>query len=141
MCDRMEQRKESTEIRICYGTEIEASSAYRWVEGMITCFYLYNEKYSFDSDEASHGDPFQLFILNYNEYIRDYDKNIFLERYPDCTKGIILCGSNGGQSVLMNTGFQLSRILVRDSNWYKENRTLLFFIQKINRVSDDASSP
>ena len=47
-----------------------------------------------------------------------------LERYPDCAKGIILCGSNGGQSGLMNTGFQLSRILVRDSNWYKENRAL-----------------
>ena len=84
MRDRMEQIKESTEIRISYGTQTEASSAYPWVEGVITCFYLYNEEHSLDSDEASHGDPFQLFILNYNECIRDYDKSLFLERYPDC---------------------------------------------------------
>ena len=47
-----------------------------------------------------------------------------MERYPLCADGIILCGSNGGQAALMKTGFNLSKILVRDSNWYKENRTL-----------------
>jgi alpha-beta hydrolase superfamily lysophospholipase len=47
-----------------------------------------------------------------------------MERYPLSADGIILCGSNGGQPHLMKTGFNLSKILVRDSNWYKENRTL-----------------
>ena len=80
----MELKKETTEIWISYGTEDEASAAYPFVKDAITCFYLYLEKFSFDSDEASRGDPFQLFILNYNEYIRAYDINLLLNRYPDC---------------------------------------------------------
>ena len=40
-----------------------------------------------------------------------------MERYPLSADGIILCGSNGGQPHLMKTGFNLSKILVRDSNW------------------------
>ena len=80
----MNPLKESTEIRISYGTENETSTVYPWVECMITCFYLYNEKFHFDSDETSRNDPFQLYILNYNEHLRYYDKDLLLDRYPDC---------------------------------------------------------
>ena len=47
-----------------------------------------------------------------------------LERYPECAKGIILCGSNGGQEALMKNGFRLSKLLVRDKNWYEESPLL-----------------
>ena len=48
----------------------------------------------------------------------------FMERYPLCTDGIILCGSNGGQALLMKTGYTLARSLVHDRNWYRVNPTL-----------------
>ena len=48
----------------------------------------------------------------------------FIERYPDCTSGIIICGSNGGQAGLMKTGYNLARVLVHDHNWYQPNTAL-----------------
>lgn len=48
----------------------------------------------------------------------------FMERFPLATDGIILCGSNGGQALLMKTGYQLARSIVHDHNWYRENPTL-----------------
>ena len=40
----------------------------------------------------------------------------FMERFPLATDGIILCGSNGGQALLMKTGYQLARTIVHDHN-------------------------
>ena len=48
----------------------------------------------------------------------------FMERFPLTTDGIILCGSNGGQALLMKAGYRLARNIVHDHNWYKENPTL-----------------
>lgn len=48
----------------------------------------------------------------------------FMERYHDCTSGIILCGSNGGQAALMRFGYRLARALVHDWNWFETNSTL-----------------
>ena len=82
----MEHMEESTEIRISYGNEDEAASAYPYVEGMIKCFYLYHEGYSFDldGDEDARSDLFRLFVLDYGECIRDCDQDQLLEKYPDC---------------------------------------------------------
>lgn len=48
----------------------------------------------------------------------------FMERYHNCTAGLILCGTNGGQARLMKTGYRLARTLVHDHNWYQPNPTL-----------------
>ncbi len=48
----------------------------------------------------------------------------YLETFPGTTDGIILCGSNGGQALLMKVGHLLARGMVHDRNWYKENPTL-----------------
>lgn len=48
----------------------------------------------------------------------------FIEKYHNCTSGIILCGSNGGQAGLMKTGYRLARNIVHDHNWYHPNPTL-----------------
>ena len=43
----------------------------------------------------------------------------FMERFHNCTSGIILCGSNGGQAALMRFGYRLARTLVHDWNWFE----------------------
>ena len=48
----------------------------------------------------------------------------FMERFHNCTSGIILCGSNGGQAALMRFGYRLARTLVHDWNWFETNSTL-----------------
>lgn len=48
----------------------------------------------------------------------------YMETFPRTTDGIILCGSNGGQALLMKAGYLLARGLVHDRNWYKDNPTL-----------------
>ena len=48
----------------------------------------------------------------------------FMERFPLATDGIILCGSNGGQALLMKAGSLLAGSIVHDHNWYNENPTL-----------------
>ena len=40
----------------------------------------------------------------------------FLEKYPNEIAGAVICGSNGGQGLLMKTGFRLSKLLVGKEN-------------------------
>ncbi|MDO5134215.1 MAG: hypothetical protein Q4D81_14730 [Eubacteriales bacterium] len=84
---QMMQRKQKgfSQIRISYESMFEAADAYPWVEGMIKCFYLYQDEELCDMDEASRSDPFQLLILNYNEIIKGYDKDKLIKKHaPDC---------------------------------------------------------
>lgn len=48
----------------------------------------------------------------------------FMERFHDCTSGIILCGSNGGQAGLMKMGYRLAKSIVHDHNWYQPSPIL-----------------
>lgn len=52
----------------------------------------------------------------------------FMERYPGKADKIILCGSNGGQRILMKLASLLANIVVNKSNWEKP----VPFIQKLS---------
>ncbi|MBR0406286.1 MAG: hypothetical protein IJI68_13955 [Eggerthellaceae bacterium] len=76
--------EEKTEIKISFRNENDAAAAFPYVEGAVTCFYLYKDGFFSDSEEAVRNDPFQLYVMNFNEIIRDYDKDKLLSEHPDC---------------------------------------------------------
>ena len=76
--------KEKTEIRISFIDEQWASYAYPFVEGMIICFYLYNEKAFQKDPKAVRDDPYQLLVLHYNDTILNYDRDELLSKYSEC---------------------------------------------------------
>lgn len=47
-----------------------------------------------------------------------------LERYPLAADGVILCGSNGGQSGLMQAGYAMAKLLVNKNNRNKPSPVL-----------------
>lgn len=74
----------ATEIRISFENEKDAAAAYPYVEGVVICYYLYDDGIFRNEDEAVRGDPFQLFVMNYNEIIRDHDRGRLMRAHPDC---------------------------------------------------------
>lgn len=81
----LQELKGFTQIRIGYGSEDEALSAYPWVEGMVKCFYLYQDGMLYDQPEAVGSDLFQLLILNWIETIKYYNKDtLIMKNDPVC---------------------------------------------------------
>ena len=76
--------EDKTEIRISFIDEEWASYAYPFVEGMIICFYLFNEKVFQDDPKDVRDDPYQLLVLHYNDTIVNYDRDKLMSKYPDC---------------------------------------------------------
>ena len=76
--------EEKTEIRISFRDENTASAAYPYMEVAVTCFYLYKEGFYSDSEEAVRDDPFQLYVLNYNEIMREHGTEKLLSEHPEC---------------------------------------------------------
>ena len=70
----------------------------------------------------ARGNGLRTFLLGHS--MGSFMVQSFMERFPLATDGIILCGSNGGQALLMKAGHILARNIVHDRNWYKENPTL-----------------
>ena len=81
----LQDPKGFTQIRISYGSEDEALSAYPWVEGMVKCFYLYQDGRLYNQPEAVGSDLFQLLILNWIETIKYYNKDtLIMKNDPVC---------------------------------------------------------
>ena len=60
--------------------------------------------------------------IHFGHSMGSFISQSLLERYPLICDGVILCGSNGGQKMLMEMGFLLAKLVKTKKNYYKPNK-------------------